>query len=173
MPDELPDRSEVSKFDHSKLKHVNVTEKVILPSKEGKPRSGFFFFSVMYCCVEWDLSPRVISTSNPTKVLVSGSLLCSYSSVPLKTMGNKDKWLYSQVIFILVVVNIVCFYVFRYRRGSCWFQSWGEVIRPFKIKTCWNTREGHITWGWRFVFLGLQSQTTVVGKVVQLNSSPF
>ena len=47
MPDELPDRSEVSKFDHSKLKHVNVTEKVILPSKEGKPRSGFFFFSVM------------------------------------------------------------------------------------------------------------------------------
>lgn len=36
MPDELPDRSEVSKFDHSKLKHVNTTEKVILPSKEGQ-----------------------------------------------------------------------------------------------------------------------------------------
>ena len=45
MPDELPDRSEVSKFDHSKLKHVNVTEKVILPSKEGRPRSGFFYLS--------------------------------------------------------------------------------------------------------------------------------
>ena len=36
MPDERPDRSEVSKFDHSKLKHVNTTEKVILPSKEGQ-----------------------------------------------------------------------------------------------------------------------------------------
>lgn len=35
MPDELPDRSEISKFDHSKLKHVNTTEKVVLPSKEG------------------------------------------------------------------------------------------------------------------------------------------
>jgi len=43
MPDVLPDRSEVSKFDHSKLKHVDVTEKVILPSKEGRPISGFFF----------------------------------------------------------------------------------------------------------------------------------
>ena len=47
MPDVLPDRSEVSKFDHSKLKHVNVTEKVILPSKEGRPRSGFFYLSFM------------------------------------------------------------------------------------------------------------------------------
>ena len=36
MPDELPDRSEVSNFDHSKLKHVATTEKVILPSKEGE-----------------------------------------------------------------------------------------------------------------------------------------
>lgn len=36
MPDVLPDRSEVGKFDHSKLKHVNTTEKVVLPSKEGK-----------------------------------------------------------------------------------------------------------------------------------------
>ena len=36
MPDELPDRSEISKFDHSKLKHVNTTEKVVLPSKEGQ-----------------------------------------------------------------------------------------------------------------------------------------
>ena len=42
MPDVLPDRSEVSKFDHSKLKHVDITEKVILPSKEGRPGSGFF-----------------------------------------------------------------------------------------------------------------------------------
>ena len=36
MPDVLPDRSEVGKFDHSKLKHVNTTEKVVLPSKEGE-----------------------------------------------------------------------------------------------------------------------------------------
>ena len=151
MPDVLPDRSEVSKFDHSKLKHVDVTEKVILPSKEGRPiDQGFSFFQL---CVEWALSLRVISAWNPTKVFVSGSELSSYSSVPLKTMGSKERWLYSQATFILVVVNIVCFYFFRYQRGSCWFQSWGEIIWPFKIKTCWNTREGHITRGWRFVFL--------------------
>ena len=36
MPDVLPDRSEVSSFDHSKLKHVATTEKVILPSEEGE-----------------------------------------------------------------------------------------------------------------------------------------
>ena len=36
MPDDLPDRSEVAKFDHAKLKHVEPTEKVVLPSKEGK-----------------------------------------------------------------------------------------------------------------------------------------
>ena len=31
-----PDRSEVTSFDQSKLNHVPTTEKVILPSKEGK-----------------------------------------------------------------------------------------------------------------------------------------
>ena len=36
MPDVLPDRSEVTKFDQSKLKHVDITEKVILPSKDGE-----------------------------------------------------------------------------------------------------------------------------------------
>lgn len=29
----LPDRSEVSKFDHSKLKHVKTAEKNVLPDK--------------------------------------------------------------------------------------------------------------------------------------------
>lgn len=38
MPDVLPDRSEVTKFDHGKLKHVEPTEKVVLPSKEGESR---------------------------------------------------------------------------------------------------------------------------------------
>ena len=36
MPDVLPDRSEVTSFDHAKLKHVEPTEKIVLPSKEGK-----------------------------------------------------------------------------------------------------------------------------------------
>ena len=35
MPDELPDRSEVAKFDHSKLKHVETQEKEVLPTKTG------------------------------------------------------------------------------------------------------------------------------------------
>ena len=35
MPDELPDRSEVSSFDHSKLKHVETQEKEVLPTKSG------------------------------------------------------------------------------------------------------------------------------------------
>ena len=38
MPDVLPDRSEVTKFDHGKLKHVEPTEKIVLPSKEGESR---------------------------------------------------------------------------------------------------------------------------------------
>jgi len=41
MPDVLPDRSEVTKFDHGKLKHVELTEKVVLPSKEGESRVSF------------------------------------------------------------------------------------------------------------------------------------
>ena len=40
MPDELPDRSEVTKFDQAKLKHVQPTEKIVLPSKEGKSRDS-------------------------------------------------------------------------------------------------------------------------------------
>lgn len=43
MPDVLPDRSEVTKFDHGKLKHVEPTEKVVLPSKEGESRVFCFF----------------------------------------------------------------------------------------------------------------------------------
>jgi len=35
MPDKLPDRSEVSSFDHSKLKHVETQEKEVLPTKSG------------------------------------------------------------------------------------------------------------------------------------------
>ena len=35
-PNKRPDRSEVTSFDQSKLNHVPTTEKVILPSKEGK-----------------------------------------------------------------------------------------------------------------------------------------
>ena len=35
MPDKLPDRSEVSLFDHSKLKHVETQEKEVLPTKSG------------------------------------------------------------------------------------------------------------------------------------------
>ena len=42
MPDELPDRSEVTKFDHTKLKHVQPTEKIVLPSKEGKSRDSLY-----------------------------------------------------------------------------------------------------------------------------------
>lgn len=40
MPKNKPDRSEVSQFDHSKLKHVETQDKTVLPSKDGK--SGFF-----------------------------------------------------------------------------------------------------------------------------------
>lgn len=36
MPDELPDRSEVSSFDVSKLKHVEMEEKKVLPTKSGE-----------------------------------------------------------------------------------------------------------------------------------------
>ena len=35
MPDERPDRSEVGKFDQSKLKHVKTTEKEVLPTESG------------------------------------------------------------------------------------------------------------------------------------------
>ena len=42
MPDVLPDRSEVTKFDHGKLKHVEPTEKVVLPSKEGESKVSFY-----------------------------------------------------------------------------------------------------------------------------------
>ena len=42
MPDELPDRSEVTKFDHAQLKHVQPTEKIVLPSKEGKSRDSLY-----------------------------------------------------------------------------------------------------------------------------------
>lgn len=35
MPDTLPDRSEVAKFDHSKLKHVETQAKEVLPTKSG------------------------------------------------------------------------------------------------------------------------------------------
>ena len=41
MPDVLPDRSEVAKFDHAKLKHVEPTEKIVLPSKEGVASVSF------------------------------------------------------------------------------------------------------------------------------------
>ena len=36
MPDELPDRSEVASFDVSKLKHVEMEEKKVLPTKSGE-----------------------------------------------------------------------------------------------------------------------------------------
>lgn len=36
MPDVLPDRSEVAKFDQTKLKHVKTTEKVVLPTQDGE-----------------------------------------------------------------------------------------------------------------------------------------
>jgi len=42
MPDVLPDRSEVTKFDHGKLKHVDPTEKIVLPSKEGVSRVSLY-----------------------------------------------------------------------------------------------------------------------------------
>ena len=35
MPDTLPDRSEVAKFDHAKLKHVETQQKEVLPTKTG------------------------------------------------------------------------------------------------------------------------------------------
>lgn len=35
MPDTLPDRSEVAKFDHGKLKHVETQQKEVLPTKSG------------------------------------------------------------------------------------------------------------------------------------------
>ena len=35
-PNKRPDRSEVLNFDQNKLHHVDITEKVVLPSKEGK-----------------------------------------------------------------------------------------------------------------------------------------
>ena len=35
MPDEKPDRSEVQKFDASKLKHVETQEKNVMPTNEG------------------------------------------------------------------------------------------------------------------------------------------
>ena len=35
MPEELPDRSEVTQFDASKLKHVETQEKDVLPSQKG------------------------------------------------------------------------------------------------------------------------------------------
>ena len=35
MPDTLPDRSEVGKFDHSKLKHVETQQKEVLPTQSG------------------------------------------------------------------------------------------------------------------------------------------
>ena len=35
MPDELPDRSEVAEFDHSKLKRVETKESNVLPTKDG------------------------------------------------------------------------------------------------------------------------------------------
>lgn len=35
MPDDKPDRSDVTKFDSSKLKHVETKEKIVMPSKEG------------------------------------------------------------------------------------------------------------------------------------------
>ena len=34
-PSRRPDRSEVLQFDHNKLQHVPVTEKVVLPSQQG------------------------------------------------------------------------------------------------------------------------------------------
>ena len=42
MPDDLPDRSEVTNFDHGKLKHVEPTEKIVLPSKEGVSRVSLY-----------------------------------------------------------------------------------------------------------------------------------
>lgn len=36
MPDKLPDRSEVTNFDVSKLKHVEMEEKKVLPTKSGE-----------------------------------------------------------------------------------------------------------------------------------------
>lgn len=35
QPDEFPDRSEVTKFDQKKLKHVETQEKNPVPTKEG------------------------------------------------------------------------------------------------------------------------------------------
>ena len=45
MPDSLPDRSEVSSFDSTKLKHVETLEKVVMPSKEGNQ----IYFSCVQC----------------------------------------------------------------------------------------------------------------------------
>ena len=35
MPDVKPDRSEIASFDASKLKHVETTDKSVLPTKDG------------------------------------------------------------------------------------------------------------------------------------------
>ena len=88
MPDELPDRSEVSKFDHSKLKHVNVTEKVILPSKEGKPRSGFFFFSVM-CWMRFVTESYIYFKSNKSACQWKSTMQLFFS--PIKNYGEQGQ----------------------------------------------------------------------------------
>lgn len=36
MPENLPDRSEVTMFDQTKLKHVETAEKNVIPTKDGE-----------------------------------------------------------------------------------------------------------------------------------------
>lgn len=47
-PSRRPDRSEVLQFDHNKLQHVPITEKVVLPSQQGICKYIWYIF-----CVWW------------------------------------------------------------------------------------------------------------------------
>lgn len=47
-PSRRPDRSEVLQFDHNKLQHVPVTEKVVLPSQQGIYKYIWYIFFVWW-----------------------------------------------------------------------------------------------------------------------------
>ena len=61
MPDTLPDRSEVAKFDQSKLKHVKTQQKEVLPTKSGVLKARICCGHIKRCSVRGILHIHVLS----------------------------------------------------------------------------------------------------------------
>ena len=76
MPDVLPDRSEVAKFDQTKLKHVKTTEKVVLPTQDGEAEICYSTATITnFKLTMHDKEEKISPTSGPFQAKITKNLV--------------------------------------------------------------------------------------------------